>query len=102
MRIITETKIREYAKKHPNSKASLFNWIAQTKESSWKNIQEVRAIYPHADLATVASGKTVVIFNISGNNHRLITALHFNTKMAFILKILTHAQYDKNHWKSEL
>jgi len=102
MRIITETTIREYATKHPNAKASLLNWITQTKVNSWKNIQEVRATYPHADLVTVASGRTVVIFNISGNNHRLITALHFNRNIAYILKILTHAQYDKNHWKSEL
>lgn len=102
MRIITETKIREYAKKHPNAKNSLFSWITQTKLNSWKNIQDVRNTYPHADLVTVSSGRTVVIFNISGNNHRLITALHFNTKTAFILKILTHAQYDKNSWKSEL
>lgn len=102
MRITTETKIRDYVRKHPNAKASLSNWITLTKESTWKNIQEIRAIFPHADLVTVASGRTVIIFNISGNNHRLITALHFNTRMAFILKILTHAQYDKNNWKSEL
>ena len=102
MRIITETTIREYATKHPNATASLLNWIIQTKVNSWKNIQEVRATYPHADLVTVASGRTVVIFNIAGNNHRLISALHFNRKIVYILKILTHAQYDKNHWKSEL
>jgi len=102
MRIITENKINEYTKKHPNAKSSLTHWIQQTKNHSWKSIQEVRRIFPHADMATVASGRTVIIFNIAGNNYRLISAIHFNRDTAFVLKIMTHAEYDKQHWKKEL
>ncbi len=43
-----------------------------------------------------------MLFNIAGNNHRLITAIHYNTGKIFILKILTHTQYDKPNWKKEL
>jgi mRNA interferase HigB len=36
------------------------------------------------------------------NSYRLIAAVHFNTQIVFVLRLLTHAEYDKNEWKSEL
>ncbi len=35
------------------------------------------------------------IFDIGGNNYRLITAIHFNTQLCYIRKIWTHAEYSK-------
>jgi len=102
MHIITRRRINQYAKKHPNASASLQAWYAVAHSANWKSIQDVRTIFPHADAAQVASGKTITIFNISGNNHRLITAIHYNTGKIFILNILTHGQYDKPNWKKEL
>ncbi|MFK7911636.1 MAG: type II toxin-antitoxin system HigB family toxin [Akkermansiaceae bacterium] len=102
MHISTRRRLTEYASKHPNAAASLSAWHNVAKAARWKSISEVRQTFPHADAAQVASGKTVTIFNIAGNNHRLVTAIHYNTGKVFILKILTHAQYDKPHWKKEL
>jgi len=39
------------------------------------------------------------VFDIGGNKLRLIAAIHFNTGKVFIRYILTHSQYDRNHWK---
>ena len=47
------------------------------------------------------SGKTVTIFNIK-SHFRLITAIHYNYQIVFILLILTHGDYDKPHWKKNL
>jgi mRNA interferase HigB len=102
MHIITRRRLTEYADKHPNAVASLTAWYTVANAANWKSITEVRKTFPHADAAQVASGKTVTIFNIAGNNHRLITAIHYNTRKVFILKALTHAQYDKPNWKKEL
>ena len=44
----------------------------------------------------VASGATVTIFNIKGNTYRLITAIHYNTRIVFIRDYMTHAEYSKN------
>jgi mRNA interferase HigB len=92
----------EYAKQHPQAKASLQAWYAVTKTAHWNSIAEVRKTFPHADAINVKSGKTVTIFNISGNHHRLVSAIHYNTGKLFILQILTHSQYDKSNWKEEL
>ena len=102
MHIITRRRLKEYANKHPNAEASLTAWYTVARAARWPSIAEVRKTFPHADAAQAASGKTITIFNIAGNNHRLITAIHYNTGKIFILKILTHSQYDKPNWKKEL
>jgi mRNA interferase HigB len=43
-----------------------------------------------------------VVFNICGNAYRLICAIHYNTGKVFLLRFLTHAEYDKDRWKDEL
>jgi mRNA interferase HigB len=102
MNIITRRRILDYAKQHPNASANLTAWIKVTSSAQWQSIADVRKAFPHADLATVRSSKTVTIFNIAGNHHRLITAIHYNTRSIFILKILTHADYSKDRWKNDL
>ncbi len=42
----------------------------------------------------------LIIFNVSGNKFRLITAIHFNTNMVYVRDVLTHAEYDKEGWKT--
>jgi len=102
MNIITKRRILDYAKHHPNASANLSAWITVASAAKWQSISDVRKVFPHADLATVRSSKTVTIFNIAGNHQRLITAIHYNTRSIFILKILTHADYSKDRWKNAL
>ncbi len=102
MHIITKRRLLAYAKLHANAAANLSAWISVTAAARWQSIADVRKIFPHADLATVRSSKTVTIFNIAGSHHRLITAIHYNTRRIFILKILTHAEYSKDRWKNDL
>ena len=57
---------------------------------------------PSADPVRVTSGRTVVVFNIAGNRYRLLTAIHYNMRKVFILRLLTHAEYTRETWKDEL
>lgn len=50
----------------------------------------------------VASGRTVLVFNISGNAFRLIAAMHFNRGLVFALAFISHAEYSKDRWKDTL
>ena len=70
--------------------------------AEWQSIQELRCQYPHADAVRVASGRTVTVFNVRGNRYRLIVAIHYQWAMVYVLRFLTHAQYDKGQWKGEL
>ena len=63
---------------------------------------DTRKTFPHADQVKVKSGKTVTIFNVCGNEFRLITAIHYDHQKVFVLDFLTHAEYSKNTWKNLL
>lgn len=99
MRIIKRSAIIVFWEKHNQSKEPLEDWYRKTEKAKWLNIGDVRLVYPHADLVTVDSGNTVVVFNIGGNKYRLITAIHYNTGIVYVLDIMTHAEYSKNEWK---
>ncbi len=102
MRIIKISTLRAFWQSHPETEASLRNWIGQIKAADWRNFADIRKTIPSADLATVSSGRQVVIFNIAHNRYRLIAAVHFNTQIVFTLRLLTHKDYDRNDWKKQL
>jgi len=98
MRIITERRLREAAAGHPNVKPAITRWIHIVRKAQWKSLAQARQTFRHADQVKIADGRILTIFNL-GDNHRLITAIHYNRNLVFIRKVLTHAEYDKDRWK---
>jgi mRNA interferase HigB len=94
--IITRKRLKEFWEKHPESQASLQVWYERTKEAAWENFAELRQIFPAADLV-----ENLTVFNISGNNYRLIALVDYQYKKVFIRKVLTHAEYDTQKWKND-
>lgn len=92
----------EMTRKHPNAAPYLEAWRKVVRNAGWRNLADVRQFYASADNVKTASGRVVVVFNASGNNYRLIAALHYNRQIAFVLRFLTHAEYSKDRWKDEL
>lgn len=101
MRIIAEGTIRQWAAEHARA-SSLGQWVKVVRPVEWGSFAELRRTFPSADLVTVKSGRKVVVFNVAGNEFRLVCAVHFNTGMVFALRFLTHAEYNKDTWKNEL
>ena len=101
MHIITKKRLLEASRNHPNAKSKIAFWHAVAKAAVWTSLVETRKSFSHADQVTVKSGRTVTIFNVS-NDCRLITAIHYDRKKAFILRFLTHPEYDKGKWKETL
>ena len=102
MRVIKHSRLREYWETQARAKKSLENWYIVTKRATWRNLAEVRQTFGSADEVKVRSKKSVVIFNIGGNNYRLICAIHYDRQKVFVLRFMTHAEYDKNDWKETL
>ena len=102
MRIIKEQFLREAAP--PKSKAGkwLEAWRLSVKAAEWENLDEVRKTYPSADSVEVDSGRSVTVFNVCGNDYRLLTAIHYDKQRVYTLQFLTHAEYDKDYWKKNL
>jgi mRNA interferase HigB len=102
MRIIKPLRVREYARACAGAAANLDRWISLTKAALWTDFKDVKSTFGSADAVKVNSGRTVIVFNISGNKFRLITAIHYDVTKVFVLRFLTHAEYSKDKWKQEL
>jgi mRNA interferase HigB len=102
MKIITESRVRGWAEAHLLAGPSLKCWHEISRAANWTSFQDIKKSWKSADYVKVGSGRPVVVFNIAGNNFRLIAAVHFNTGKVYVLRFYTHAEYDRNSWKKEL
>ena len=102
VRVIKERFLRDAVEQYPKAAKYLAAWTTNARVAAWQNMAEVRSTYGSADLVHVRSGKPVVVFNVCGNTYRLIVAMHFNRQMVYMLRFLTHNEYDDDDWKDEL
>jgi mRNA interferase HigB len=101
VRIISIKRLRNYAKLHPTTATTLEHWEELIHRGHFVNLIDLRKVLPSADQVVVKSGRTVTIFNIK-NHYRLITAIHYNHRIVYILLFLSHTDYEKPHWKTTL
>jgi mRNA interferase HigB len=102
VRVIKPATVRQFASRHADAASGLEHWLDVTQSARWEKLHDVRRSFRSADEVRVASGRTVVIFNIGENKFRLITAIHYNLHKVFVLRFMTHAEYSKNRWQDEL
>ncbi len=102
VRIVALKRLRIFWEEFPDAKNPLRRWYGDVEAAHWGHFQDVRRIHNTADTCKVASGNTVTIFDIGGNKYRLIGAVHYNTGMVYVLRIMTHREYDRDIWKNQL
>jgi mRNA interferase HigB len=102
MRVVKPARIRRFQDAHPRAAVGLGRWLELVEAHDWTSIQQVRRVFPAADAVVVKSRRTVTVFNIGGNDYRLITAIHYNTRIVYVMLFMTHAEYDKDTWKDRL
>ena len=93
MTIAGRQLIEKFIRKHANSKSSLSAWLEEAEEAEWKTPHDIKDRYLSADFL---SGNRV-IFDIGGNNYRLMVLVRYRNGLLLIQKIGTHAEYSK--WK---
>lgn len=91
MRVITEEPLKKYILKHPDTETALQNWLKTVKEAQWENFADVRKSFNSVDNV----GNQHYVFNIRGNNHRLVVVIKFTIKWVYIRFIGTHEEYNK-------
>jgi mRNA interferase HigB len=88
--------LTEFAASHPDAAIPLDNWYRRARRASWRNLDETRIDYPHADPVG-----TCTVFNIAGNKYRLIVKINYRRQAVYTRFVLTHAEYDKEKWKHD-
>ena len=91
MRIIAKGTLVEYYTKNPQSKAALESWYDKTKRAEWTCFADVRKTFNSVDNV----GNQHYVFNIKGNDYRLVVVILFTPKRVYIRFVGTHAEYDK-------
>jgi mRNA interferase HigB len=102
MHVIAGRTIWEYGDIHTDARKPLLAWLCTVEKSPWWSIDDIRVVYPKTDSVKVKSGKNVYVFNIKGNNYRLVVAIHFNRQKVFVLRFMSHPEYDRQAWKVQL
>lgn len=95
MHIVSRKRLKEASEKHRDLESPLDTWYRAAKRARWGNLTEVQGTWASAE----AVGKYTV-FNIKGNQYRLITEINYRTGRVFIRHVLTHAAYDRDRWKA--
>lgn len=87
-------RVRQFINKHPEALSPLRNWKRAVIEASWDKFTDVKKTFNSADWYEGA-----VIFDIGGNNIRLIAVCRFEIGRLYIDKVMTHSEYEKGNWK---
>lgn len=101
-RVLSIRRLREFWTRHTDAELALRGWYRKASKAGWRHLSDVRVDYPHADQVLVASGRTVVVFNICGNKYRLVADVLYGVQVIYVCKVLTHAEYSKDRWKENL
>ncbi len=72
-------------------KASLDAWFHEVSKATWKNMADVKRRYATASIISAER----IVFNIKGNDYRLVAAVDFEKTIVWIKWIGTHKAYDK-------
>ncbi len=99
MRIIARRTLREFVeslaghKDQPAVTAALDAWFDEARKASWKSTADVKRRYATASIVTAER----VVFNIKGNDYRLVVAIDFEKSIVWIKWVGNHKAYDKIH-----
>ena len=100
MRVISKSRLRRFwlAPERADSQGPLRAWYAHvnSKSVTWSSWGEVKAAFANASLVG-----NCVVFNIGGNKYRLVTRILYPSQKVFILKVMTHREYDDDKWKTD-
>ncbi|MCC5659460.1 type II toxin-antitoxin system HigB family toxin [Nostoc sp. XA010] len=96
MHLIAIRKLRTDTAQYRDFKKQIDNWYATVKKTEWQNLEDVRKIYKDAE----AVGNFTV-FNIKGNDYRLIVGIDYEDQVVYYKYFLTHTEYDKGKWKND-
>ena len=93
MRIISVKKLRDFwsNQNYKDSKQSLRAWYQEAKKANWKTPADIKHHYRNASF--LANNR--VVFNIKGNDYRLVVAIKYEFQIVYIRFVGTHKQYDK-------
>lgn len=91
MNIINRKTVIYYTQKYPKAKNQLLTWYAEMSKYEFDNFNELKSIYGNASIVN----NQRVVFNIKGNEFRLVVSINFRRMSCYTIWFGTHKEYDK-------
>lgn len=89
--IINRKTIIYYTEKHPKAKNQLLAWYNEILKCEFNNLNELKKMYGNASIIN----EQRIVFNIKGNEYRLVVSFNFRRKACYTIWFGTHKEYDK-------
>jgi mRNA interferase HigB len=102
VRIIKRSTLLSFARRESAALQPLRHWHSAVKAAQWRSFADVRRTFVTADRVRTKRGNAVVVFDIGGNNYRLVTHVSYQKLKVYVLRIMTHREYDRERWKDDL
>jgi len=100
MRVISKARLKSFWKApgHGDSEGPLRAWYTHVNHRTvaWQSWGDVKA-----DFGSASSVGSCVVFNVGGRKYRLVTRILYPSQKVFVLKVMTHEEYDEDKWKDE-
>ena len=91
MRVVSKKILIDYNEAHQQAKTALSEWFEKTREANWRSFADVKKSFNSVDNL----GNKRYVFNIKGNDFRLVVLIVFTPKTVYIRFVGTHAEYEK-------
>src|SRR5260370_34551522 len=91
MRIIAKRTLRDFWRRHADAEEPLLAWYREVEKEDWDSPAKLKEKYRSASLVK----DNRVVFNIKGNDYRLIVKINYQYRMVYVRFVGTHTEYDK-------
>lgn len=100
MTLLGQDVLTRAGRRNKPLRAWLETWAAIVVRTAWHSLAEVRRTYPSADGVALRSGTVMTVFNVKGNEYRLLTWIDYDVQVIEALEVIAHSEYDKDLWKA--
>ena len=91
MKILVMRTLYYYIDKYPAAEKALLGWANEVSKTVFSNFNDIKAVYHNASIV----GNSRVIFNIKGNEFRIIVSVNFIQNACYVIWFGTHKEYDE-------
>lgn len=91
MRVISFAMLREFTVRHADADVAVRDWYRRVTKANWNSLADIRQTFNTVDYV----GNDRYVFDIKGNNYRIIAIVLFINKKVYMRFIGTHEEYDK-------
>ena len=91
MKVLVKKTILYYTKRYPMAETQLLVWFNEFSKLDFSNFNELKKVYGNASIVN----NNRVVFNIKGNDFRLVVSINFIQRASYVIWFGTHKEYDK-------